>query len=103
MGWDSSPRTVQTDVWQAGQPYPHGHLIKGNTPEAFSKALQITKQRLDQKTGPKILNINAWNEWTEGSYLEPDTLHKLQYLEAIRSVFGAKKESGTRTVKKTRG
>jgi hypothetical protein len=89
MGWDSSPRTVQTDVWQAGQPYPHGHLIKGNTPEAFCKALQITKRRLDQQNGPKILNINAWNEWTEGSYLEPDTLHKMKYLEAIRSVFGA--------------
>jgi hypothetical protein len=39
--------------------------------------------------GPKIFTINAWNEWTEGSYLEPDTVHGLAYLEALRAVFGA--------------
>jgi hypothetical protein len=40
-------------------------------------------------TQPKILTINAWNEWTEGSYLEPDTVYGMGYLEAIRDVFGA--------------
>jgi hypothetical protein len=33
------------------------------------------------------VTINAWNEWTEGSYLEPDTVHGLKYLEAVRDVF----------------
>ena len=37
---------------------------------------------------PRILNINCWNEWTEGSYLEPDTAHGTKYLEAVRAVFG---------------
>jgi hypothetical protein len=40
---------------------------------------------------PKILTINAWNEWTEGSYLEPDTAHGMGYLEAIRDVFGVRR------------
>ncbi len=43
---------------------------------------------MDQKNRPKILTVNAWNEWTEGSYLEPDTCYGLRYLEAIREVFG---------------
>jgi hypothetical protein len=33
------------------------------------------------------MNINCWNEWTEGSYLEPDTKNKFGYLEAVKSVF----------------
>jgi hypothetical protein len=37
--------------------------------------------------GPRILNINCWNEWTEGSYLEPDQVHGMKYLEAVRDVF----------------
>ncbi|MBO7524482.1 MAG: glycoside hydrolase family 99-like domain-containing protein, partial [Verrucomicrobia bacterium] len=32
----------------------------------------------------RIFNINCWNEWTEGSYLEPDTRYKMEYLEAVR-------------------
>ena len=52
----------------------------------------MTKQRLlAQPGGPRILNINCWNEWTEGSYLEPDTVHGMKYLEAVRDVFGQSK------------
>ena len=29
----------------------------------------------------------AWSERTEGSYLEPDTVNGLKYLEAVRAVF----------------
>lgn len=66
--------------------------MSGNTPERFQEALELTKQRLlTAPQGPRILNINAWNEWTEGSYLEPDTVHGMKYLEAIREVFGTTK------------
>jgi Glycosyltransferase WbsX len=87
MGWDSSPRTVQSDVYtNAG--YPFGPVLAGNTPQRFRAALQQAKAFLDARDGgPKILSINAWNEWTEGSYLEPDTVHGMAYLEAIQEVF----------------
>jgi hypothetical protein len=87
MGWDSSPRTVQSDVF-ANAGYPFMATVGGNTPAAFKQALQSVKKFLDERTGqPPIFNINAWNEWTEGSYLEPDTVNGLAYLEAIHEVF----------------
>lgn len=93
MGWDSSPRADQRDTFE-NVGYPFMNTISGNTPERFQQALLMTKQRLlTQKGGPKVLNINCWNEWTEGSYLEPDTVHRMKYLEAVKSVFRPGKRS----------
>jgi hypothetical protein len=87
MGWDPSPRTVQSDVY-ANVGYPFSPILVGNTPDKFKHALEQARAFLDgQGAGHKILTINAWNEWTEGSYLEPDTVHGMAYLEAIRDVF----------------
>lgn len=87
MGWDSSPRANQDDPF-GNTGYPFTNTISGNTPERFKKALEIARQRLiQQKSDPRILTINSWNEWTEGSYIEPDTVHGMRYLEAIRDVF----------------
>lgn len=90
MGWDPSPRADQSqDFYASG--YPFTNTISNNTPENFRTALEMTKQRLLQDPkGLHILNINCWNEWTEGSYLEPDTLHGMAYLDAIKAVFGKK-------------
>jgi hypothetical protein len=38
---------------------------------------------------PKLISINAWNEWIEGSYLEPDEKYGMGYLEAVKHVFGS--------------
>jgi hypothetical protein len=39
-------------------------------------------------SSPRIVTINCWNEWTERSCLEPDAIHGMKYLEAVRDVFG---------------
>jgi len=90
MGWDPSPRTNQNFPFK-NSGYPHTPIIVNNTPATFEAALKQAKAYMDKYLKKdKILTINAWNEWTEGSYLEPDTLHKLGYLDAIKNVFGKK-------------
>ena len=88
MGWDSSPRTCQSDVFDE-KGYPFIPILGNGTPAAFEKALRDARDFLDRTPSARgIMNINAWNEWTEGSYLEPDTVNGMGYLEAIRAVFG---------------
>ena len=50
--------------------------------------IAITKTEAAFPGEESFVFINAWNEWGEGSYLEPDTTTGLGYLEAVRDVFG---------------
>lgn len=87
MGWDPSPRCDIKDQW-GDYGYPFTYTIGNNTPKNFKAALQKTKDKLlANPSGPRILNINCWNEWTEGSYLEPDSRNGMAYLKAIKEVF----------------
>lgn len=88
MGWDASPRCMQSDRFEL-KDYPWTPVLTGNTPEAFKKALLDAKHFLD-KYNPKhkILVLNSWNEWTEGSYLLPEKKYGDAYLKAIKNVFG---------------
>lgn len=62
--------------------------ITNSTPKKFKKYLIKAKQYIDNHPKqPKLITINAWNEWSEGSYLEPDTLYKMGYLDAVKDVF----------------
>jgi hypothetical protein len=68
--------------------YPFMATMSGNTPEAFHDALVRVRDFLSARpAAQRIFTINCWNEWTEGSYLEPDTRSGTKYLEAIKAVF----------------
>jgi len=87
MGWDSSPRTKQDEAWKHWR-YPYTGILSDNSPENFQQALEDMKAFLAKH--PSCQNtflINCWNEWTEGSYLEPDTINGMAYLEAIAQVY----------------
>jgi len=89
VGWDSTPRACQTDNYRLGD-YPFTSVIVDNTPEAFKAALESAKAFVQANLPPKkrMITLNSWNEWTEGSYLEPDTVNGPAYLDAVRKVFG---------------
>jgi hypothetical protein len=90
MGWDASPRCMQSDRFEQ-KDYPWTPVVVGNTPDAFERALSAAKSFLDQyNPSHKILVLNSWNEWTEGSYLLPEKKYGTQYLERIKKVFGAR-------------
>jgi glycosyltransferase involved in cell wall biosynthesis len=61
-----------------------GLVVHGSTPgkyEAWLSAL-IEKAQREPFFGEPIVCINAWNEWAEGAYLEPDLHFGSAYLNA---------------------
>jgi hypothetical protein len=93
--WDSSPRTLPQDAW-GDWGYPWGLSYHANVSQ-FKTALQMTKKAMAERCTPSAtrwcppLLINAWNEWSEGAYLEPDQRYGYGKLEAVSDVFPPKK------------
>lgn len=83
MGWDPSPRTVPWDMTREIG-YPFTSIMNDNTPENLRRATEAALQEAADQNSPAVV-VNAWNEWTEGSYLEPDEDDGYRFLEAIRS------------------
>ncbi len=71
-GWDNSARSET------------GKFFVDATPEGYSSWLEKTSGLAEQDTygGEKYIAINAWNEWAEGAYLEPDARQGFAVLNA---------------------
>jgi hypothetical protein len=73
-GWDNTPRSGK-DGW----------LFENSTPELFRElCLKSFKETGNKPLDEKIVLLKSWNEWAEGNYLEPDTVHGHEYLKAFR-------------------
>ena len=91
VGWDPSPRTVQSETY-ANAGYPFTSILSGSTPGQFEKILRKARLFLESDAyRGNFLMLHSWNEWTEGACLEPDGENRFGYLEAIRNVFGLSK------------
>jgi hypothetical protein len=66
------------------------HLFKGASPERFrywfNQLVKVTATRPEKE---RIIFINAWNEWAEGTYLEPDERYGTEHLEIVRDALAA--------------
>lgn len=76
LGWDNTARRL-TDA----------RVFHGATPFGFRRWIKgIVEQEAKFNTGPEsLIFINAWNEWAEGTYLEPDQRWGTTNLEALAS------------------
>ena len=78
VGWDNTQRFPSAS-----------RIVTGSCPESFATYLRKAGDFLDARPGQtRLVTINSWNEWTEGSYLLPDERWGYGFLEAIRDVFG---------------
>lgn len=83
-GWDPSPRTIQSEVYDPAPSYPWMAVME-SSPEKLADATRKTAELLmTRPADERIMFFNAWNEWTEGSYLEPDNFYGMKLLEAVR-------------------
>lgn len=72
VDWDNSPRR------ESG-----AYIVKGATPEKFYKYL-VRQLKRSNNMENEFLFLNAWNEWGEGAYLEPDEKFGYAYLNAVK-------------------
>lgn len=69
--WDNTPRRRGGGAT----------LFLGSTPERYRWWLEreVERTRADD---PRLVFVNAWNEWSESAYLEPDAHDGHRYLQA---------------------
>ena len=80
-GWDNTPRLPNN-----GQIFVNAH------PANYQRWLAAVVAQARAKPVPedRFVFINAWNEWAEGAYLEPDLQYGRQFLEATRRAVDGK-------------
>lgn len=73
VGYDDTPRQGVS-----------GSVIINASPEKFEKYMtRLT--RINKSNNCEVMLVNAWNEWGEGMYLEPDERYGASYLCAMKN------------------
>lgn len=67
----------------------NGMIFYNASIEKFKKYLS-KQMRLAEKNNAEFLFLNAWNEWAEGAYLEPDDKRGYALLTAVKEVVDGK-------------
>lgn len=79
VDWDNTARYVK-----------RARIFKGASPERFAYWMRQLVEVTSRRPAPeRIIFLNAWNEWAEGAYLEPDERHGMKYLEAVRDALAS--------------
>jgi Glycosyltransferase WbsX len=83
QGWDKRP-------WGGSRPNPLHDLSGGNLP-GFERHLIAARKAMDANPAKTMKTgvICCWNEFGEGSFIEPTQQDRFGYLEKVRKVFGS--------------
>lgn len=73
VNWDNTPRRGKS-----------GRVIIDSSPQKFGDYMKKLIKKINSEYGNDYIFITAWNEWSEGSYLEPDSNFGDAYLKALR-------------------
>ena len=75
-GWDNTPRRQDGSF-----------ILETPTPGVFQAWLEaaIAETQRDFCGDERLVFVNAWNEWGEGAYLEPDKRFGHAYLQAVKN------------------
>ena len=86
--WDNTPRRAVD-----------GTVFLGSTPQKYESWLTETAQLAmrEHPENARLVFINAWNEWAEGAYLEPDRHFGWAYLNATARVASKMSGPGSRS------
>lgn len=72
--WDKTPRLGK-----------QAYVYTGSTPELFAKSIHEALELIKRKEPEhRILFLQAWNEWGEGNYMEPDLEFGHGYMDALK-------------------
>jgi len=90
-GWDPTPRArldVQFPLPAGKNGYPYCGIYTNATAQAFGRYLEMAKGFVAEDPRRSLVQIYAWNEYTEGGWLLPDNFQGDARLRAVERVFG---------------